>query len=129
MFLRRLIATTSTVSTVLLVLTSVLVWTPAALAHTRFLMSEPAPDDQLATPPQAVQLWFSHPVEADFSRIEVTDSGGQQVDNKDVARDADDPKVLRVTLPALSSGKYQVNWTAVSADGHRVKGTFSFSVQ
>jgi len=129
MFLRRLIAATSTVSTVLLVMTSVLVWSPAALAHTRFLMSEPAPDNTLATPPRTVQLWFSHPVEADFSRIEVTDSGGKRVDNKDVARDADDAKVLRVTLPTLSSGKYQVNWTAVSADGHRVKGTFSFSVQ
>jgi methionine-rich copper-binding protein CopC len=100
-----------------------------ALAHTRFLMSEPAPDDSLAASPQAVRLWFSHPVEADFSRIEVTDGSGQRVDNKDVTRDADDPKALRVTLPALSSGKYQVNWTAVSADGHRVKGTFSFSVQ
>ena len=100
-----------------------------ASAHTRFLMSDPAPDDTLSTPPQAVQLWFSHPVEADFSRIEVTDSNGQRIDNKDLARDADDPKVLRVTLPALSSGKYQVNWTAVSADGHRVKGTFHFSVQ
>ena len=40
-----------------------------ASAHTRFLMSDPAPDDTLSTPPQAVQLWFSHPVEADFSRI------------------------------------------------------------
>jgi len=126
MFPRRLIAIAFNV---LLVSTSVLVWSSTALAHTRFLMSEPAPDDSLAAPPQAVQLWFSHPVEADFSRIEVTDSGGQQVDNKDLARDADDPKVLRVTLPALSPGKYQVNWTAVSADGHRVKGTFSFSVQ
>ena len=107
----------------------VLILPAVALAHTRFLMSEPAPDDALATAPQAVRLWFSHPVEADFSHIEVTDSGGNQVDNKDVARDADDAKVLRVTLPTLSSGKYQVNWTAVSADGHRVKGTFSFSVQ
>ena len=126
MFSRRLIATASAV---LMLLTAVLVWSPATLAHTRFLMSEPAPDDKLATPPETVQLWFSHPVEADFSRIEVTDSGGKRVDNKDVARDADDAKVLRVTLPTLSSGKYQVNWTAVSADGHRVKGTFSFSVQ
>jgi len=123
---RRLIAISFNV---LLVLTSVLVWSPTTLAHTRFLMSEPAPDDTLATPPQTVRLWFSHPVEADFSRIEVTDSGGNRVDTKDPARDADDAKVLQVTLPTLSSGKYQVNWTAVSADGHRVKGTFSFSVQ
>lgn len=112
------------------VLATLLLILPAvAFAHTRFLMSEPAPDDTLATAPQAVRLWFSHPVEADFSRIEVTNSGGQRVDNKDVARDADDAKALRVTLPTLTSGKYQVNWTAVSADGHRVKGTFSFSVQ
>ena len=33
-----------------------------------------------------------------------------------------------VALPAIAADKYMVRWRALSADGHLVKGSFSFTV-
>ena len=39
-------------------------------------------------------------------------------------------KTLVVTLPRpLSAGTYKLNWHAVAADTHRIKGTFAFRVK
>ena len=46
-----------------------------------------------------------------------------------VATDAKDEKQLIVALQApLKAGAYTVKWTAVTADTHRVNGTYSFKV-
>ena len=37
-------------------------------------------------------------------------------------------ETLVQALPALDGGEYQVNWRAVSGDGHPITGTFSFTV-
>ena len=33
-----------------------------------------------------------------------------------------------VALPAIAADDYEVRWRALSADGHLVKGSFSFTV-
>lgn len=101
----------------------------AAEAHTRFLMSEPAPDAVLSTAPQVVQLWFSKPVESAFSRIEVKGPDGQRFDTDNVRHNPEDAKILEVGLPKLPPATYHVDWSVVSGDGHRVKGDFSFTVE
>jgi methionine-rich copper-binding protein CopC len=35
----------------------------------------------------------------------------------------------KVAVDALQAGSYEVSWTAVSNDGHVMKGTFAFSVK
>lgn len=106
-----------------------LAWPLAASAHTHLEKSDPADKAALATAPQSVQLWFSEKVAAEWSKIVVTDSAGQRVDQEKVAADEAAPEHIRVDLKPLTPGTYQVNWNVISGDGHRVKGNFSFSVQ
>lgn len=98
-------------------------------AHANLARSEPAPNSVLETPPDKVTIWFTEPLEPEFSQISVLDVRGDRVDRADSAVDPADPTALSVTLPSLTSGTYTVAWFNVSTvDGHRVRGSFVFSV-
>ena len=103
-------------------------WPLVSSAHTHMEKSSPEKGAQLATAPAAVELWFSGKVAAEWSTIEVTDAGGKRVDKGEVSS-GDDPKHLGIELQPLPAGSYDVHWNAISGDGHRVKGSFSFVVQ
>lgn len=104
-------------------------WPLTSSAHTHLEKSDPADKAALTTAPQAVQLWFSEKVAAEWSKIVVTDAAGKRVDKEKIAEDKADPKHIQVDLNALTAGSYKVDWNVISGDGHRVKGSFSFSVQ
>jgi hypothetical protein len=106
-----------------------LAWPLAGSAHTHMEKSEPADKAVLEAAPTAIQLWFSEKVGAEWSKIEVTDAAGKRVDKQQVTADSADPKHIQTELNALPAGAYQVKWNVISGDGHRVKGTFSFTVQ
>ena len=97
----------------------------AASAHAHMERSEPA-DGAIA--PKKVQAWFSEKVAAEWSKMTVTDSAGKQVDTGEVSNDGD-PRHLSVGLQPLSAGTYDVKLNVISGDGHRVKGSFSFTIQ
>lgn len=98
-------------------------------AHANLERSQPAANSVLDQPPDRVTIWFTEPLEADFSQIQVLDSTGQQVDNGDSALDPNDPKVMSVTLKPVPNGTYTVAWRNLSTvDGHTVRGAFVFSV-
>ncbi|MCC6302526.1 MAG: copper homeostasis periplasmic binding protein CopC [Gammaproteobacteria bacterium] len=104
-------------------------WPLAASAHTHLEKSDPADKATLTTAPSSVQLWFSDKVAAEWSKIVVTDGAGQRVDQEKVTADEAEPEHIRVDLKPLAPGDYKVDWNVISGDGHRVKGSFSFSVQ
>jgi methionine-rich copper-binding protein CopC len=104
-------------------------WPLTGNAHSHLEKSDPADKASLSVPPKTVQLWFSDKVAAEWSKIVVTGADGKRVDQEKVAEDNNDPKHIQVDLNTLVPGNYQVNWNAISGDGHRVKGEFSFSVQ
>ncbi len=97
------------------------------LAHSELIDAQPAPGARLAESPAEIQLTFSEPVAAD-SRIVVLGEGFQALDGVDAVVDSANPAVARAALPALEPGTYTVQWTASSADGHEVSGSYSFSV-
>lgn len=103
--------------------------TPRAQAHANLVRSDPPANAVLSQPPTEVLLWFSEPVDARFSRIQVVDSGQQQWDNGDTHLHFDNTN-LGVTLKeGLPEGTYTVIWSALSTvDGHRTFGTFAFTV-
>ncbi len=103
--------------------------TPSARAHANLVRSDPPANAVLSQPPSEVLLWFSEPVDARFSRIQVVDSGQRQWDNGDTHTHFDNTN-LGVTLKeGLPEGTYTVIWSALSAvDGHRTFGTFAFTV-
>jgi methionine-rich copper-binding protein CopC len=118
----------SRTSRIILILT-LAVWPLMAAAHINLNGSQPAANAVLKNMPDEVKLWFTGRVEPEFSRIEVTDTDGDRVDAGDVTADRNQ-RELKVRLNEnLKPGPYQVNWSAVARDGHRVQGEFSFRIE
>ena len=67
---------------VALVLT-VLANADTARAHANFLRSEPPANSVLDTAPVQIQLWFTEPLEAGFSEVQVLNAKGERVDRGD----------------------------------------------
>ena len=100
-----------------------------AEAHANLIRSEPPANSTLDASPGRITIWFSEPMEAAFSEIQVLNATGARVDNKDSAVDAGDLTIMSVSLPALPDGTYTVAWRNLSTiDGHSLRGSFIFSV-
>lgn len=100
-------------------------WAHAFLDH-----AEPAVGSTAKQPPGEVWLAFTEKLEASFSRVQVFDASGKEVDKKDVRADPRNPRRLGVSLPAaLGAGEYKVVWRAVAEDTHVTQGDFTFRVQ
>ena len=99
------------------------------IAHANVDSADPAPDSVLEEAPDRVVIRFTEPLEPSFSEIRVLDSSGARVDNGDSVVDPVNPVVMSVSLGTLADGTYTVGWKNVSTvDGHRVRGSFVFSV-
>jgi methionine-rich copper-binding protein CopC len=102
----------------------------AAFAHAELESSVPAADATVKTSPTSIEIDFSEELNAKLSKIEVQDSMGMQVDKGDSHVASDNEKHLSVDLKPLSAGTYKVSWTSVASDdGHKLTGSFSFTVQ
>lgn len=129
--LRRSISWKNAVGLVLAVVIGLTVF-PAqpTYAHANLADADPAPNSVLDEPPERITIWFTEPLEPSLSDIRVLGSDGQRVDNDDSTVDANDPKVMSVTVgDGLPNGTYTVGWRNLSTvDGHTIRGTFFFSV-
>ncbi len=100
-----------------------------AEAHANLVRSEPQTEAVLDASPDRVTIWFTEPMEARFSSIQVLNSDGARVDNEDSTIDANDLTVMSVSLPPLPDGTYTVAWRNLSTiDGHTLRGSFIFFV-
>ena len=99
---------------------------PAA-AHDYLVSTTPASGATADASPPQVSLTFNEAVNTRFSTVQVTGpSGGAWQDGG--------PQVLGTTVtqrlrPLGPAGAYRVAWRVVSADGHPVDGTFSFTLR
>ena len=101
----------------------------SASAHANLVSAEPAPNSELAEPPDRVIIWFTEPLEPSLSSIQVLDTEGQRVDLDNSIVDDLNPLVMSVDLRNLPDGTFTVAWKNVSTvDGHRVRGSFLFAV-
>ena len=98
----------------------------AASAHAFLKSATPAVGSTVTTAPTEVAIDFTEGVEPHFSRIEVQDAAGKQVDTGKLQ--ADGPARLSVGLRKLAPGTYTVTWHAVAVDTHHTEGKFSFTV-
>jgi copper resistance protein C len=102
----------------------------AALAHSHLTKSVPAAGATVAAGPSEVRLQFNEAVEPRFSKISVEPKGGKPIALEPPTSDPADKTTLIVKFAEpLQAGSYKVNWQAVSADTHKVKGTFTFEVR
>ena len=95
--------------------------------HATLVSSEPAADSHLASPPTRVRLVYSEPIEGKLAKVTIVPATAAPI----VLRAGADPRDVHAVIApvdALGPGTYKVEWRVVSADGHPVDGTFSFTV-
>jgi len=101
--------------------------TGQAEAHGKLKEASPA-EGVVKSPPAEVIITFTEALETRFSKIEVTDSKGQRVDQGAAQAVPGEPARLAVALKPLSAGTYKVTWRIVSVDTHRSEGSYQFTV-
>lgn len=100
----------------------------AAFAHAHLLSTVPAQGGTVTAAPAEVVLSFNEKLEPAFSSAVVRDAGGKTLEGAQAHVDAADHTVVRVSVPPLAPGVYTVEWRVMSADTHRVNGSFNFRV-
>ncbi|GAC1318051.1 MAG: copper homeostasis periplasmic binding protein CopC [Collimonas sp.] len=79
--------------------------------------------------PHEVSVTYNEALEPAFSSLVVSNMQGKQVNSAKAEVDATNRKTMRVALPTLPAGEYQVKWVAVAGDGHRTQGSYKFTVK
>ncbi|MER7787117.1 copper resistance CopC family protein [Streptomyces sp. NPDC097640] len=99
---------------------------PPAAAHTGLTGSAPDDGATVAASPARVSLSFNDPMDARYSRVAVTGASGRSVTTG--APKVDGRTVSQALTAELPAGRYTVGYRVVSADGHPVSGSYSFTV-
>ena len=101
----------------------------AAQAHAHLKNSDPAAGSVLKSAPTSIRITFSEGLVPRFSGLALKDGGGRTVPTGDASIGGPDDTELTVPIQGtLKPGTYRVTWHAVSADTHRVGGSFSFRI-
>jgi copper transport protein len=103
---------------------------PNSYAHALIVKSNPAPSQSLPSPPSKVDVYFTDPVDIQYSTIKVLDPNGNEVQNKDLKYLTSDQTALTVSLPpGLPNGVYTVSTKVLDqTDGHVTENGFVFAV-
>lgn len=101
---------------------------PYAAAHPFTLETIPSSSANAPIGVTEVIVYFSEPIDNNFSSLKVFDSNGEQIDNKDTKYYEGDYSLI-VTIPPLEEGVYTVSSKVLSkVDGHLVPNAFLFGV-
>jgi copper transport protein len=95
-----------------------------AFAHASLAASEPRDGAVLTSAPKRIELRFNEKVTA--GAVHLIDAGGKLRD--DAAVDARDETIAVTVPPGLPQGTSIVSYRVISADGHPVAGSVTFSV-
>jgi methionine-rich copper-binding protein CopC len=97
-------------------------------AHAFLKDAEPGVGSTVQASPNEVRIRFTENIEPAFSKFQVFDPSGKEVDKRDVHLDSSDHALLHVSLPQLGAGVYKVLWRVVSVDTHVTNGSFTFRI-
>ncbi len=100
----------------------------AAWAHAALLRTSPVASRTVNKPPPDVRLTYSEPIEPRFAIVSVTNAEGRQVTAGAPRGASGQPQTLVTPLERVPEGWYLVFWRVISADGHPVRGAFTFAV-
>jgi methionine-rich copper-binding protein CopC len=75
-----------------------------------------------------LELIFTEPVELAFGEVTVRDSNGTEVPLAGdlTLKEGDNTTAVIRLMDPLPPGTYQIEWSMVSADGHKATGTFEY---
>jgi copper transport protein len=98
---------------------------PPAAAHATLISTDPQEGQVLQETPDVVTFTYDEHVTLTDDSIQVFDAAGEPVDSDASAED----EVVTAGLPdKLDDGTYVVAWRVVSADGHPISGSLTFSI-
>ena len=104
---------------------------PAAQAHATLVRTFPTKGAIVLTSTNRVSMLFGEDILVikgkNPNSISVTDSKGKKVSNGVAV--VSGTKISNVLKTPLAAGKYTVKYRVVSADGHVVSGSYTFSVK
>jgi copper transport protein len=100
----------------------------SAWAHAALLKTFPEASALLDRQPKVVSLTYDEVVEPRFAIVSVTDQDGRSQVAGPPRRSAADPYTIEVPVQRLAQGWYLVFWRVISADGHPVRGAFTFQI-
>jgi copper resistance protein C len=95
-------------------------------AHAFLDHADPKVGSTIHESPPQVTVWMTEGLEPAFSKLQVFDGKGAEVDKKDTKVNG---STMTVSLPKLAAGKYRVSWQVVAVDTHRTSGTFEFTIE
>ena len=107
---------------------------PAATAndlvvHLQLDRSAPAADTTVESPPE-IRLWFSQVPQAAATSLRLIRNGAPVDGVGALQPDDGDASVFAAPVEGpLDDGAYMVSWRTMAADGHVVRGDFSFTVR
>jgi len=114
-------------SLLLSVAAATLVVSTAFALHTHLVKAEPAADATVTEAPKQVRLWFNERPEVALSSALLMSSDSAPVARIAMGKTDDTLSVAGAIPVALQPGGYIVVWKTGSADGHPVKGSYSFT--
>jgi methionine-rich copper-binding protein CopC len=111
----------------LVTLAALLALPSAVLAHAELASATPGPGDEVVGSPDEIVAAFTQDLDMSRTAMEVRNAAGQTVAEGPVLGDG--PRELRLALPELPPGEYEVRWTSFSAeDGELERGSYTFTV-
>ena len=107
-----------------------LLLSPAAVrAHALLVRADPQPNAELTQPPEAIQFWFSEPLEETFTGARILSAAGTEIPTGAPQFDPEDPTHLTLPLESIEPGVYTVVWqTLSSVDGNEWVGSFPLTI-
>lgn len=104
--------------------------TAPGLAHAHLKAAVPAVNGTVPTGPTELELTFSEGIELKFTGVKITGPGKAAVPTGAATLGTTGDTTLVVPVaPPLQPGSYTVAWHALSTDGHKTSGTYSFAVR
>jgi len=107
-------------------LLALVVSTGVAAAHAKLESMTPADGSSMAAPPTQVVLTFNEPVGSTGAEVQVKSPTGNNVSTGDI--EVIDNLVTQPVGAMIEAGKYTVDARIVSADGHPITVSASFTV-
>ncbi|MDT8340484.1 MAG: copper resistance protein CopC [Longimicrobiales bacterium] len=97
--------------------------------HLRLDRSAPEADATLPSPSE-IRLWFSQAPQASATSLRLIRDGRPVAGVGELKADEKDGSIFAAPVTGtLPDGRYTVAWRTMAADGHVVRGEFSFTVQ
>ena len=111
-------------------LTSIAAMSTAAFAHPKMTSSMPAENAIVAAGPTEIRIMFNENLEPSLSGGDVMTKAGKKIETGKAVTDPTDKKLLVIPIVGqLANDTYIVDWHAVAADSHRIKGSYTFKVE